>query len=238
LPEGVRARSTSWSRPWAWTGWTRAPSRGSPAWLDEEVAAFRSRPLSVAGPYVLLDATFPKVRGVGRVVNMALMIAVGVTADGARTILGLELGASEDGSHWRALLRSLRERGLHGVQLVTSDDHPGLRAAVASEWVAVTWQRCAQTGRGRDLPAPGCGAALGWRTAGRAGRAVGNVVVLLQRGVHGCAATHGPRLDRHDPGDLPGRVGGPGKRTEHQSVPATLREARRLLHQIDVRRES
>jgi putative transposase len=73
---------------------------------------------------------------------MALMIAVGVREDGTRTILGLELGCSEDGSHWRAFLRSLRERGLHGVQLVTSDDHPGLRAAVPSELVGATWQRC------------------------------------------------------------------------------------------------
>jgi putative transposase len=110
--------------------------------LDEEVAAFRSRPLPVACPYLWLDATFPKVREDGRVVSMALMIAIGVTADGTRTILGLELGSSEDGSHWRAFLRSLRDRGLHGVMLVTSDDHPGLRAAVASEWVGVTWQRC------------------------------------------------------------------------------------------------
>jgi putative transposase len=88
--------------------------------LDEEVAAFRSRPLSVACPSVWLDDTFPKVREGGRVVNMALMIAVGVTADGARTILGLELGASEDGSHWRALLRSLRLRPL-GKRQVTAE---------------------------------------------------------------------------------------------------------------------
>jgi len=110
--------------------------------LDEEVAAFRSRPLPLACPYLWLDATFPKVREGGRVVSMALMIAVGVTEDGVRTILGLELGASEDGSHWRAFLRSLRERGLRGVQLVTSDDHPGLRSAVVSELVGATWQRC------------------------------------------------------------------------------------------------
>jgi len=110
--------------------------------LDEEVAAFRTRPLPVACPYLWLDATFPKVREDGRVVSMALMIAIGVTADGTRTILGLELGSSEDGSHWRAFLRSLRDRGLHGVKLVTSDDHPGLRSAVASELVGATWQRC------------------------------------------------------------------------------------------------
>jgi putative transposase len=110
--------------------------------LDDQVQAFRSRPLSVACPYLWLDATFPKVREGGRVVSMALMIAVGVTEDGQRTILGLELGCSEDGAHWRAFLRSLRERGLHGVVLVTSDDHRGLRAAVQSELLGATWQRC------------------------------------------------------------------------------------------------
>ena len=110
--------------------------------LDQDVAAFRDRPLTEACPYLWLDATFPKVREAGRVVSMALMIAVGVTDGGQRTILGVELGCQEDGAHWRAFLRSLRERGLHGVQLVISDDHKGLRSAVDSEMVGSSWQRC------------------------------------------------------------------------------------------------
>jgi putative transposase len=110
--------------------------------LDEEVRAFRERPLTNPCPYLWLDATFLKVREGGRVVCMALMIAVGVTAEGQRTILGVDLGCTEDGTHWRAFLRSLRERGLHGVQLVISDDHKGLRAAVNSELLGASWQRC------------------------------------------------------------------------------------------------
>ena len=74
---------------------------------------------------------------------MALMIAIGVGEDGQRSILGVALDTSESGAHWRVFLRSLIERGLHGVSLVTSDDHQGLKAAVASELLGVPWQRCA-----------------------------------------------------------------------------------------------
>jgi putative transposase len=110
--------------------------------LDEEVRAFRERPLEAPCPYVWLDACFPKVREAGRVVTMALMIAIGVTAQGQRSILGMELGCTEDGEHWRAFLRSLLARGLRGVRLVVSDDHQGLKAAVASELLGASWQRC------------------------------------------------------------------------------------------------
>src|SRR5579875_678008 len=110
--------------------------------LDEDVRAFRERPLTEAYPYLWLDACFPKMREAGRVVSMALMIAVGVSAQGQRSILGLDLGCSENGASWTEFLRSLVERGLHGVQLVTSDDHTGLRAAVRSVLVGSSWQRC------------------------------------------------------------------------------------------------
>jgi putative transposase len=110
--------------------------------LDEDVRAFRERPLTEAYPYLWLDATFPKVREAGRVVGMALMIAVGVSAQGQRSILGLDLGCSENGANWTEFLRSLVERGLHGVQLVTSDDHKGLKAAVGSVLLGSSWQRC------------------------------------------------------------------------------------------------
>ena len=110
--------------------------------LDEDVAAFRSRPLTDAYPYVWLDATFPKVREGGRVVGMALMIAIGVNTQGQRSILGVALGTSESGSGWRGFLKSLVDRGLHGVQLVTSDDHQGLKGAAREVLIGAGWQRC------------------------------------------------------------------------------------------------
>ena len=110
--------------------------------LDEDVRAFRERPLTEAYPYLWLDATFPKVREAGRVVSMALMIAVGVSAQGQRSILGLDLSCSENGANWTEFLRSLVERGLHGVQLVTSDDHKGLKAGVRTVFLGSSWQRC------------------------------------------------------------------------------------------------
>lgn len=112
------------------------------ATLDEEVAAFRDRPLPEAYPYLWLDATFPKVRESGRVISMALMIAVGVSAHGQRSILGVAVGGSENGACWMEFLRSLTARGLHGVRLVTSDDHAGLTAAIRAVLVGATWQRC------------------------------------------------------------------------------------------------
>jgi len=110
--------------------------------LDDDVAAFRTRPLDERYVYLWLDATFPKVREGGRVVSMALMIAVGVTEEGERHILGLELGTNENGADWTEFLKSLVERGLKGVRLVTSDDHLGLKKAVQSVLVGTAWQRC------------------------------------------------------------------------------------------------
>jgi transposase-like protein len=111
--------------------------------LDEVVAAWRSRPLD-AGPYafVWLDALVVKVREHGRVVNTAALVATGVNADGHREILGLEVGAAEDGAAWTAFLRSLVARGLAGVQLVVSDAHQGLKDAVAAVLDGAAWQRC------------------------------------------------------------------------------------------------
>ena len=112
------------------------------ATLDADVHAFRNRPLTEAYPYVWCDATFPYVRQAGRVAPMALMIAVGVTAEGERRILGLDIGSTENGVHWTAFLKSLVDRGLHGVQLAISDDHKGLKGAIRSVLVGTTWQRC------------------------------------------------------------------------------------------------
>lgn len=110
--------------------------------LDDDVATFRSRPLQGPYPYLWLDATFPKVREGGRVVPMALMIAIGVSDQGERQILGLALGSQENGADWKEFLTGLVERGLSGVQLAVSDDHLGLKAAIQSVLVGTAWQRC------------------------------------------------------------------------------------------------
>jgi putative transposase len=111
--------------------------------LDEEVGAFRDRSLAeVAYPYVFLDATYCKARVNRRVVSQAVVIATGVTADGRREVLGFDVGDSEDGAFWTAFLRSLKARGLGGVQLVISDAHTGLKAAIGSVFIGAAWQRC------------------------------------------------------------------------------------------------
>jgi transposase-like protein len=110
--------------------------------LDEEVERFRQRPLETVYPYLWLDATFIKVRIEGRVVSMAVVLATGVTAQGQREVLGLDIGPSEDGAFWTAFLRSLVARGLQGVQLVVSDAHTGLKGAIAAVLQGATWQRC------------------------------------------------------------------------------------------------
>ena len=111
--------------------------------LDAQVAAFRARPLD-AGPYtfVWVDALTVKVREDGRVVNVHALIATAVNADGHREILGLDVTSGEDGAGWLAFLRGLVARGLSGVQLVISDAHPGLVAAIGSALPGASWQRC------------------------------------------------------------------------------------------------
>jgi len=111
--------------------------------LDAQVTAFRQRPLD-AGPYtfVWVDALTVKVREDGRVVNVHALVATGVNADGHREILGLDVASAEDGAGWLAFLRGLVARGLSGVQLVISDAHPGLVAAIGSALPGAAWQRC------------------------------------------------------------------------------------------------
>ena len=112
--------------------------------LDAEVETFRSRSLAeLACPYVWLDATYLKVREGGRVVSMAALVATGVALTGERRVLGLELAAGNDeGSAWPRFVGSLVERGLHGVRLVISDDHPGLVKAIDEQLLGSAWQRC------------------------------------------------------------------------------------------------
>lgn len=109
--------------------------------LDDELTKWRERPLGEV-PYLLLDARYEKVRVGGTVVSCALLIAVGVTPEGHRTILGVSVSLSEAEVHWRDFLAGLQARGLYGVQLATSDDHAGLRAALAARFSGVKWQRC------------------------------------------------------------------------------------------------
>jgi putative transposase len=111
--------------------------------LDEEVAVFRDRSLAeIAFPYVFLDATYCKARVNRRVVSQAVVIATGVAADGHREVLGFAVGDSEDGAFWTAFLRSLKARGLAGTQLVISDAHAALKAAIGAVLLGAAWQRC------------------------------------------------------------------------------------------------
>jgi transposase-like protein len=112
------------------------------ATLDAEVERFRMRPLTASYPYLWLDATFVKVREDGRVASQAVVIAVGVTSDGVREVLGVEVGPSEDGAFWLRFLRGLVARGRSGVQLVISDAHEGLRQAIGAVLHGASWQRC------------------------------------------------------------------------------------------------
>jgi transposase-like protein len=109
--------------------------------IDDKVKTFLNRPLEGDWPYIWLDATYVKVRQAGRIVSVAVIIAVGVNDDGRREVLGMAIGASEAETFWVEFLRSLARRGLRGVKLVISDAHEGLKAAI-SKVLNATWQRC------------------------------------------------------------------------------------------------
>ena len=111
--------------------------------LDAEVAQFRDRTLAGQEfPYVFLDATYCKARVGHRIVSQAIVIAVGVAADGRREVLGFEVGDSENEAFWTGFLRSLKTRGLDGVRLVMSDAHSGLKKAIGTVFQGAGWQRC------------------------------------------------------------------------------------------------
>jgi len=109
--------------------------------LDEELGKWRNRKLGEY-PYLILDAHYEKVRINGSVQSCAVFTAIGVNTDGKREILGVSVSLSEAEVHWRAFLKSLLDRGLHGVRLITSDAHSGLKAARQSLFNGVQWQRC------------------------------------------------------------------------------------------------
>src|SRR5947209_13003112 len=109
--------------------------------IDGKVKAFLERPIEGDWPYLWIDATYLKVRRGGRIVSVAVIIAVGVNADGRREVLGMEIGTSEAEPIWTEFLRKLTRRGLRGVKLVVSDAHEGIKAAV-TKVLCATWQRC------------------------------------------------------------------------------------------------
>lgn len=110
--------------------------------LDEQLEAFAKRMLEEDYPYLILDARYERVRIDGAIRSQAVLIAIGINWDGRRCILGVEIANRESKSSWREFLLSLKARGLRGVELVVSDDHAGLRAAVQEVLTEAHWQRC------------------------------------------------------------------------------------------------
>jgi putative transposase len=111
------------------------------ALLDEELEVWRNRPLSQV-EYLILDARYEKVRVDGSVRDCAVLIAIGVLPSGNRSVLGVSVSLSEAEVHWREFLSSLKKRGMHGMKLIVSDAHEGLKAACKSMMPSVPWQRC------------------------------------------------------------------------------------------------
>lgn len=109
--------------------------------LDEVFKAWRERPLGCF-PHLIVDAIYEKVREAGVVTGHAVLIAYGIDSDGKRRILGLSVSTSEAEIHWRTFFQSLLQRGLHGIETVTSDAHTGLKAAIRSVLPGIQWQRC------------------------------------------------------------------------------------------------
>jgi transposase-like protein len=134
--------------------------------IDGRVQDFLSRPIEGDWPYLWLDATYVKVREAGRVVSVAVTVAVGVNSDGRREVLGMAVGASEAETFWTDFLRGLARRGLRGVKLVVSDAHEGLKAAV-SRILRATWQRCRVHTIRTQLRMRGGDAAAAWLGGGQ-----------------------------------------------------------------------
>lgn len=109
--------------------------------LDEELEKWRNRPVGCI-PFLQLDARYEKVRHSGSVISCAVLIATGVTDEGKRTILGVSVSLSEAEVHWREFLSSLKRRGLHGLKMITTDDHDGIKAALKATFNGVARQRC------------------------------------------------------------------------------------------------
>lgn len=176
--------------------------------LDEVVRHFRERKLETPHPYVWLDALYLKVRQNHRIVSQAVVIAIGVKETGEREIVGFDIGASEEYAFWLAFLRSLVQRGLQGVQLVISDAHTGLKAAIGARQLAtvpralLTQFTCAcptrrqgdgRCSRAHDL----CTTrpASGWTATPGSGQSLGSTLAKSREGAvggrGGCAGVYG-----------------------------------------------
>ena len=112
------------------------------AGLDEQLEKFATRRLEEEYPYLIVDARYERVREGGGPASRAVLIAIGITWDGRREVLGVELANRESRTSWKDFLVRLKERGLHGVELVVSDDHEGLRRAIQEALTEAAWQRC------------------------------------------------------------------------------------------------
>ena len=123
------------------TGVSRSQVSRLCAEIDVRVKAFLDRPIAGDWPYLWIDATYLKVRQSGRIVSVAVIVAVGVNREGRREVLGMDIGASEAETFWTEFLRKLARRGLKGVKLVISDAHEGIKAAIA-RLPGASWQRC------------------------------------------------------------------------------------------------
>src|SRR6201981_3313615 len=110
--------------------------------LDVSLAQFAGRPLGEAFPYLILDARYERVREAGVIASQAVLVAIGVDWEGRRQVLAVDLASRESRSSWKDFLLSLKARGLHGVEFVVSDDHPGLKAAIREVLPEAAWQRC------------------------------------------------------------------------------------------------
>ena len=110
--------------------------------LDEGLTKFAQRRLTEDYPYLILDARYEKVRDDGVIQSQAVLIAIGINWEGQRQVLGVELANRESHSSWREFLLALKQRGLKGVEVVVSDDHAGLRKAIAEILPEAAWQRC------------------------------------------------------------------------------------------------
>lgn len=109
--------------------------------LDEELTAWRERALSQC-PYLILDARYEKVRTEGTVISCAVLLAKAILPDGTRAVIGISASLSEAEIHWRSFIESLLARGMHGVKMIVSDSHPGLKAALRAVLPGTPWQRC------------------------------------------------------------------------------------------------
>lgn len=110
--------------------------------LDEKLEAWRERSLEGEYPYLIIDARYEKVRICGKVISQGILICVGISAEGKREILAVEIADTESAATWSDLFRQLKRRGLAGVKVVTSDDHEGIKAAISRHLQGASWQRC------------------------------------------------------------------------------------------------